>query len=322
MRRWIMECVYRALNMGRAGYGRTSSGYQGMSSYSVPYSAYQEYAKQQRVPPSGGTPDGVYSYKPAHSHDHQTRTYEQEEYDVFDTPRSQPPLRVPRRPAKDHGIAMMQERLAELHEHLESLGLSLESDLDDVPRDSRDAVKEILRERRRIGRDLGDLGVDILEVEKDIEESRMPHDLDASGVSVGEEEVLEELDMSVWDREAGPQYAVDSVAQYGSDGGADGPDSSPYDVLEGGQTEAKAVGEDARQSEEHQEGITLDSAWQAGMHGNGVEMYEPFGQEADYSEQQQEQELEQEEVQPEELELEERLQPGPFDMPTGLESLL
>ena len=77
-------------------------------------------------------------------------------------------------------MEMMQHRLAELHGMLDEIGYDIDTPLNEVMPHLRNKFLDILDERHAIACHLGDLGENIEEVEREVNELRIPHVLDGS----------------------------------------------------------------------------------------------------------------------------------------------
>ncbi len=314
----MKDYACKALNIGRGRSRRSYTGLQGSHAYTGLYSPYHPRNSQPGMPATNTEfywSDKSAGYRPAEFEQAQPPSYVPDEYDALAPPKQQRPMRSPTKHIREHEVEMMRERLCELHETLKDMGCTPDTQVEDAPGHLRKELGEVLRERQKIARDLGDLSEDILEIEKAIEEQRRPHDLDEPLLQIGEAEIGQDYSMPARGEEAGQEYGLDALAYDGMHEGVNMSGPSTFSASQGEETRAEqTIGMAARQHVECDEDNIPDGGWQRGMYEhNGMLDDSVFPEAIQSSDQQQQQQ---------ELERQEPPQPGPFDIPGGLEGLL
>ena len=84
----------------------------------------------------------------------------------------------PRVHLKEHEIAMMREQLGQISDQMRDLGYDWETALADVSAQDRGLVRQLIRERDTIARDLAGLCEDIDEVEREMREEKVADESD------------------------------------------------------------------------------------------------------------------------------------------------
>ena len=275
---------------------RIFQNFHGMSSYRGLNSSFQEDESQYTAP---GNPWELYERSDYSHAAQESSRYLQDAYDEFEAPPFGETLRGPKVHVRDHEIDMMRQRLCELHDNLHKFGFTVDTDMDDVPGPLRGKVGEIFRERDRIASNLGELSVDILQVEKEIEEQRMP---------TVREELSDHIDLEafMFDRALEEYNGVDqrycpNIPEYNI--------GTPQDEMS--QMSPQAGPDDFRGMPEGYQGVFHEE-----MACNEVWDPAAMGMDTAYFEE------DQREIERQEMRREERPMPGPFDMPGGLENLL
>jgi len=315
----IINYTRKALNVGRRRSRRSHAPPPRMDSYNGPYSPVKGYEQQHSVPTTKRKGQGLDPYLSAGAQFNPGPNHAPREYDPFEPAQTERPLRVPNTPVREHKVAMMHERLMELHQALADMGCTPDTQPEDVPEFLREDLEQILGERKRIARGLGRLCEDITEVESAIEAQKTLHSLDDEAFlphedgggeieSGGNAGAVGELD---WDYNAGEIMQRESYESANTLSPASFPDAEP------GRTESEEENA-GMASVQHQEADPY-GVHQTEMHEN-PDMWGGFAPESPQDAQQlQQQQLEQ---QQRELERREEQQPGPLDLPGGLEDML
>ena len=332
MPRRIRDYIYKAFNIGRSKY---YPGLKRISSYQGPYSPYFSNTRQTSI-----TPKSSQEYRPPNFTPDPDPNYVPNEYDVFMAPTPDHNEPSPKTHMREHELEMLTERLCELHGILDDMGCTADMLLINVRPRLREEFLEVMRERGRIAHDLAELTVDIREVEKAIEEQKEVHNIDEPSSIMdmveerGYEVGFEGID--TLENELSPGM----VPRYEGMGNVDMVEFSPLPSGDGNMTDENTIEgtvqqqgnpqemeeclmdwsyegnnvQDALSPQEQTQGQTNQQETVGYSMGWQEEIQDAFGvsdQAQNYAPQQEMEDREREELP----------QPGPQDLPGGLESL-